>query len=203
MVKVVLRDLDPLALNALRFPLAAVVMWVLVRRLPDSVRPVRGDVPRLVGLGILGNVAYQACFVYGLDATLAGNASLLLATVPVWTLLLSTLRGHERPGVVVFVGAAGTVLGLVRLHRRIQPDGAALRVDAGHRVDPVDRNAHPGPHGDPGPGPHRSVVGVRAGVGWGGLRRGLLHRHRLPSLAPGGCSGWAAPGPPFTPIWSR
>ena len=38
-LKVVLRELDPLALNALRFPMAAVALWILVRRLDGSLKP--------------------------------------------------------------------------------------------------------------------------------------------------------------------
>jgi drug/metabolite transporter (DMT)-like permease len=110
-VKVVLQVLDPLALNALRFPLAAGVLWILARRSPGQ-RLDRGDLPRLVALGMLGNVAYQLCFVLGIDRTLAGNASLLLATSPVWTVLFSALAGHERPTTLVVGGSTLTLAGM-------------------------------------------------------------------------------------------
>jgi drug/metabolite transporter (DMT)-like permease len=112
-VKVVLRELDPLALNALRFPLAAAALGLLVRGTPGPHLPDRTDVGRLILLGILGNVGYQICFIIGIDWTLAGNASLLLATTPVWTVILSSAAGHERPGVWVFAGIAGTFAGMV------------------------------------------------------------------------------------------
>lgn len=111
-LKVVLRDLEPLALNALRFPLASLALWILVRRLPGPTRPLPADVGRVIVLGVLGNIAYQLCFIFGLDWTLAGNASLLLATTPVWTVVLSSAVGHERPGPWVFAGIVGTVLGM-------------------------------------------------------------------------------------------
>ena len=69
--------------------------------------------PRVIALGILGNVVYQGFFIFGVDATLAGNASILLATLPIWTLALSTLRRHEDPGVLVWVGILATLLGMV------------------------------------------------------------------------------------------
>ena len=112
-LKVVLGELDPLALNALRFPLAAAALWLLVRALPGPRWPDRQDVPRLIALGFLGNVVYQLCFIVGIDWTLAGNASLLLATTPVWTLLLSRAAGHERPSTIVVTGVVGTLVGLV------------------------------------------------------------------------------------------
>ncbi len=111
-LKVVLGDLDPLALNALRFPLASLALWTLVRQLPGSSRPKPADVAQVLVLGVLGNVAYQLCFIFGLDWTLAGNSALLLATTPIWTVILSSAIGHERPGTWVFAGIIGTFAGM-------------------------------------------------------------------------------------------
>lgn len=112
-IKVALEELSPEALNAFRFPLATVLL-VLVLRYRGRLRfPDRGDLGKLVGLGVLGNVIYQLLFIHGLDLTSAGNASLLLATVPVWTILLSTLLGHERPSFLVWLGIMGTLAGMV------------------------------------------------------------------------------------------
>lgn len=111
-LKVLLREFEPLALNALRFPMAAVALWILVRRLDGSSKPDPEDLLRIITLGLLGNVAYQLCFIFGVDSTFAGNASLLLATTPVWTLFLSSVSGHERPGGWVIIGVAGTLIGI-------------------------------------------------------------------------------------------
>lgn len=111
-MKLVLAELDPLALNALRFPLAAAALWIVLRRSPGRWIPAREDAGRIVALGLVGNVVYQLCFIFALDWTLAGNASLLLSTTPVWTLLLSAAVGHERPGARVLVGVLGTLLGI-------------------------------------------------------------------------------------------
>ena len=111
-LKVLLREFEPLALNALRFPMAAVALWILVRRLDGSSKPDPEDLLRIITLGLLGNVAYQLCFIFGVDSTFAGNASLLLATTPVWTLFLSSVAGHERPGGWVIIGVAGTLIGI-------------------------------------------------------------------------------------------
>jgi drug/metabolite transporter (DMT)-like permease len=110
-VKAVLGVLDPMALNALRFPMAAAVLAAVVSRIPGPALEA-GDRVRLAGLGILGNVVYQMAFILGVDATLAGNASLLLATSPVWTVLLSAALGHEKPRGLVFLGSAVTFGGM-------------------------------------------------------------------------------------------
>jgi drug/metabolite transporter (DMT)-like permease len=64
-------------------------------------------------LGVVGNIIYQLLFIFGLSLTRAGNASLLLATVPVWTILLSYFLGHERPSPLVWIGVAATLSGMV------------------------------------------------------------------------------------------
>ena len=86
LIKATLPEIEPLAFNALRFPLAALTVLLLLRRRGKVPWPARSDWPRLVALGILGNVVYQGFFIFGIESTLAGNASLLLATTPAWTL---------------------------------------------------------------------------------------------------------------------
>jgi drug/metabolite transporter (DMT)-like permease len=81
-----LSHIDPLAFNALRFPLAA--------------------------LGVLGNVLYQQLFIFGLANTRAGIASVLLAGTPIVTTLLSAALGHERIGALVWTGVAASFAGI-------------------------------------------------------------------------------------------
>jgi len=112
-MKAVLVELEPLALNALRSPLAAAALFLVVSRGRARWVPARSDVPRVLALGVLGNVAYQLCFIYGIDWTMAGNASLLLSTTPVWTVLLSAALGHERPTRWVLAGVLATLVGML------------------------------------------------------------------------------------------
>lgn len=86
-----------------------------------------------MALGVLGNVVYQLFFIFGIDATLAGNAAILLATTPVWVVVLSALRGHERPRAAVWIGVAATVAGMVAVvvggEREVALGGGTLRGD--------------------------------------------------------------------------
>ncbi|MDG2283128.1 MAG: EamA family transporter [Longimicrobiales bacterium] len=111
-VKIVLGEIEPLAFNALRFPLAAAVLGWIVWRGSEDLLPHREDVPRLLLLGALGNVLYQLTFIIGIDWTFAGNASLLLSTTPVWTVILSVTAGHEESNRWVNIGVLGTLLGM-------------------------------------------------------------------------------------------
>ena len=111
-LKVGLDAFEPYAFNALRFPLAALVLTgALVLRggvpLPD-----REDLGRVIVLGVLGHVLYQLLFINGMDLTRAGNGALMLATAPVYTALLSRLAGHERVDLVAGAGMVATMLGV-------------------------------------------------------------------------------------------
>jgi drug/metabolite transporter (DMT)-like permease len=114
-IKATLQEIPPLAFNAVRFPLASAGVFLVLRSRGPISWPRPPDRLRILLLGILGNVVYQGFFIFGIDGTLAGNASILLATIPVWTVSLSTLRGHERPGPTVWLGILGTLVGMVVL----------------------------------------------------------------------------------------
>lgn len=110
--KAALSQLDPLAFNALRFPLAALVVFIAIRIGGTFVWPAPGERLRIIGLGILGNICYQQFFIFGLERTRAGTASVLLAGTPVLTALLSAALGHEKVGLRTWIGVVATVAGI-------------------------------------------------------------------------------------------
>ena len=112
-IKIALVDLHPLAFNAIRFALAGATVLLVFRAVEGFHWPAREDWARVIFLGILGNIIYQGFFIFGIANTLAGNASLILATTPVWTMAFSTLRGHERVRGYVWIGGLGTLVGMV------------------------------------------------------------------------------------------
>lgn len=111
-VKAALAHLPPLGFNALRFPLASLTVWLVLRRQGAIPLPVREDWRRVIVLGLVGNVVYQVAFIVGLDRTRAGNASLLLAASPILTALLSAALGHERVRPRVWCGVLATLVGM-------------------------------------------------------------------------------------------
>ena len=111
-VKAALTEFSPLAFNGLRFPLAAAfLLWLQWRR--EGLSVLRPHLGRLILLGLVGNLSYQLLFIYGLDSTRAGQASLFSATTPLWVLVLARLTGHDRFGtrvVTALLLAMGGVL---------------------------------------------------------------------------------------------
>jgi drug/metabolite transporter (DMT)-like permease len=110
--KAALSELSPLAFNALRFPLAALVVLAALRRRGGFLWPERGDRLRVFALGVLGNVFYQQFFIFGLALTRAGTAALLLAATPIITALLSAGLGHEKVGLRTWLGVIATFVGI-------------------------------------------------------------------------------------------
>lgn len=121
-VKRALEVFDPLAFNALRYLLASVFVLLVLRWGGKLSWPRRADVGRVVVLGLFGNLVYQMAFIFGLQRTRAGNASLLLALVPIFILLLSR-RSEPEPGRGVWTGAALSVGGVALV------SGSALRME--------------------------------------------------------------------------
>lgn len=110
-VKVGAHVFPPLAFNALRIALAAVVLVALcrMRRLEWPSRP---DVTRLLLLGVLGHCVYQIFFIEAISRTRAGSVAIVLASAPAWLAILGRMRGVERVTSRVMVGIGASILGI-------------------------------------------------------------------------------------------
>lgn len=73
------------------------ILVVVSRRQKMRVVPSRPDLGRYVLAGLTGYTLYQLGFVFSLDRTSAFASSLLISTVPLWTLLLLTVIGEPPP----------------------------------------------------------------------------------------------------------
>jgi drug/metabolite transporter (DMT)-like permease len=105
--------LSPLPLLLIRLSAASLVLlpwaWPVFRRL----RP--RSAGRLVAAGLLGLVGYNLPVTVGLRWLPASTAGLLLATEPVWVLVLSQLFLRERGGVRAWLGSAAALGGVAVL----------------------------------------------------------------------------------------
>lgn len=84
------------------------------------------DLLQLAVLGMLGIAANQTLFLYGLKHTTAINATILVTTVPVFTVLGSVLIGREPPSALKFAGIGLAGIGAIYL---IGPDRISLTPD--------------------------------------------------------------------------
>ena len=95
-------ELPPLPLLTLRQLLAAGVLlpWAV----PALRRIDAGDLPRLIAAGLLGMVGYNLPVTVGLQWLPASSAGLLLATEPVWVLVIGLVFLAERAGLRIVLG---------------------------------------------------------------------------------------------------
>lgn len=108
-----LRAYSPGQLAVLRFVVASLVL-VVYASIAHFRRPARRDIPGFLLSGIIGISFYNLALNYGETRVSAGAASLLIASVPIWTLLIASFTLHERLALRrwlgVFVSFAGVAL---------------------------------------------------------------------------------------------
>jgi drug/metabolite transporter (DMT)-like permease len=125
-VKYATRIIPPIAYNAVRISLAALVLMVVVVATVRA-RPTRRQVLLLLALGVLGNGIYQMVFVSSVVNTDVGVAALLLASSPAFIALLSRFAGLGQISARCAVGIALSLagVGLIAFTSRVALDGTS------------------------------------------------------------------------------
>jgi len=104
--KAVLREISFVTLIFFRFGVAAVLLNLVVRRMPS-----RDAWPSLALMGFIGVFVHQMVQAYALTLTSATHAGWLIGLTPVWSAILSALFLRERFGLWKVVGLAGGFAG--------------------------------------------------------------------------------------------
>jgi drug/metabolite transporter (DMT)-like permease len=111
--KLALGQIPALPFTAVRFTLASVLLWFVLRATEGRAELPSGQVRRLVVLGVVGNTLYQIAFILGLARTSATNSSLILATVPTLVAVVAGMLGLERITRRMWAGIACGTVGVV------------------------------------------------------------------------------------------
>ena len=69
--KLAISQIPPLPFTAIRFVLASLLLWLVLRATEGRVELPAAEVRRLVVLGVVGNTCYQLAFILGLTRTSA------------------------------------------------------------------------------------------------------------------------------------
>lgn len=121
--RVILETVPAGALVLARVAGAAVVLLAVQAASGRAWVSDRRDVARLALLGLLGVACNQGFFLFGLRHTTAINATILVATIPAFTVLGSILLRREPPSPLKLLGIAAAGAGTVWL---IGPDRVDL-----------------------------------------------------------------------------
>ena len=110
--KLALVEVPPLTLGAMRFSVAACVLFVVAAVVGGVGRPPLADVGRLAVGGLLGITVYFSMENYGVELATASDAALLVASYPAITMLLEILFYRARASAVRFLGVGLAMLGV-------------------------------------------------------------------------------------------
>jgi drug/metabolite transporter (DMT)-like permease len=113
--KYALRGFEPLLIALLRFTLAGGILWVVwrLRRGPERVS--RGELGRLAALGFISLTVYFSFENLGIARTSASEASILIATIPLFVVILNTFTLRERTTARQWAGIALSFAGIAAL----------------------------------------------------------------------------------------
>ena len=127
--KEVLPHVPPLALALCRLAAATLVLFALERALVRAPAPRAKELGQLAIFALLGVVLNQGLFLAGVARTSATHAILLIATIPVFTLLVATLLRHEKASALKVAGLAVSFAGVAVLVLAGGSDGATILGD--------------------------------------------------------------------------
>lgn len=122
-LKIALREFTPGSFNGPRLILASLLLLLILRFKEGTIAPPRGDLLKLVVLGVVGNTGYQILFINGIDRTAASTTSLILTMTPILIALLSAVFIRER---IHWIGWAGILTSFFGLYFVIFGNGAAV-----------------------------------------------------------------------------
>ncbi|MGH7632039.1 MAG: DMT family transporter [Gemmatimonadales bacterium] len=94
-MKLGLQAMPPLAYTAVRFGVACLLLWALLRWREGRVAIPAGAFWPLMTLGLLGNTLYQLAFTLALVLSSATNCALILSTMPAMVATLGHVTGIE------------------------------------------------------------------------------------------------------------
>ncbi|MEA3137546.1 MAG: hypothetical protein QOC71_1827, partial [Thermoplasmata archaeon] len=116
-IKVLGAILDPYQMTWYRYALFPVAYgaWMLLRRRDVFARVSGGDWLAMGVLGILGVIGYHFALnwaMHGDGGVTAATGAILVATTPLFTLLISVATGKERPTPLAWLGSAVAFVGV-------------------------------------------------------------------------------------------
>jgi drug/metabolite transporter (DMT)-like permease len=88
-IKIAVVSIPPLLVGALRFTAGGLLLLAVLWLVERPGRPTRGLVLTSLGLGLIGGTVFNAALNEGTRLTSASNAALIMATAPVWGMLLA------------------------------------------------------------------------------------------------------------------
>jgi drug/metabolite transporter (DMT)-like permease len=103
----------PMTMVCIRFVIATVILNLLLRRFDPSARLRKKDLLPLAVSGLFGVTVYFFFESRGIKLTSASHASLIIAVIPVVTVIAETILFRTRISLLTVVGIALSVVGVI------------------------------------------------------------------------------------------
>jgi len=113
--KVALRGFEPLLIAFVRFVVAGAILWLVWRRRSEREAVTRRELGRLAALGFVSLTVYFAFENVGIAHTSASDAAILIATVPIFVLIVNAVTTREHTSGGQWLGVALSFAGVVAL----------------------------------------------------------------------------------------
>ncbi len=113
--KIALKEIDAMALVCLRISTAAVILYALQRIFIKERIQSAKDYLLLAFYSIFGIIINQTLFLKGLALTTAINATVLVTTIPVVTIVIALIMGREKKSFRKIFGSLLSFVGVIML----------------------------------------------------------------------------------------
>jgi len=111
-IKIAFKQFTPGSFNGPRLTIASLLLLLFLWLKEGTIAPPRGDLLRLIVLGVIGNTFYQFLFINGIHRTSASTTSLILTMTPILIALLSAIFIRERIHWIGWLGILTSFFGL-------------------------------------------------------------------------------------------
>ena len=116
----------PMMLAFVRYVIAAVCLVLPLLKEKDGMRLQKGDLLPMVLSGFVGITAYYFCEYHGINRTSAVDASLILAAIPILTMLTESLVFHTRMSPLQIGGSLASLGGVALIVAGSAQEGTSL-----------------------------------------------------------------------------
>ncbi len=112
-IKVVVNEVEPTLCAFYRFLIASIILYVLLKVKYPKEKVLKEDKLKMALGGLLGVAVYFFFENYSVAFTSAANVSILISSIPVFTLISQRIVFKEKLTLFKFIGALLSVIGIV------------------------------------------------------------------------------------------
>ncbi|MDF2876755.1 MAG: protein of unknown function transrane [Sporomusa sp.] len=120
-IKIAVAEVPPVTLALIRFIIASVLLWGLLRKIEPAAKIAKADIPRMTVAGCLGITLYFYFENIGVQLTTVVNASLIVTIIPIIAISLDVLFFHAPLSPLKI---AGMLIAAIGMYLSVAANGA-------------------------------------------------------------------------------